>query len=84
MKRFPIIVMCVLFLVIARVVIAFTVEPQHISLVGSYKAIAHLFMGGLAVSAWNDNNALAHDVKWAAFWFLCLVEVASATVSRVF
>lgn len=62
-----------------RVWIGLNVKPDAFEWVQAYKAMAHLFVGGLAVAAWRDQR------QWqlGLFWGLCILEVVVAIWSRV-
>ena len=64
---------------VARVWLGLNVEPEHFAWVQAYKDAAHLFMGGLFVSAWIKG----HRWQWWLFWMLNAVEVAVAVFSRM-
>jgi len=61
-----------------RVWIGATVDPEPLSFVQVYKDIAHLFMGGLAVAWWRDQE----QWQWRTFWTLNAIELAVALISR--
>lgn len=65
---------------ISRIWLGLTIPPEPASWMGVYKAIAHLFMGGLAVAAWQDDET---TWMWPLFWVLCILEVAVAIFSRI-
>ena len=67
------------FLAAVRVWMAAT-APDPSFLLDSYKAMAHVYMGGLLVSAW----IRGHRWQWVLFWLLCAVEVGAVIVSKVF
>lgn len=60
----------------ARVYIGMNFPPEPFSWVDAYKDLAHLFVGGLLVSAINGRG------YWPTFWALCIVEVGVAVLSR--
>lgn len=80
-----------------RIWMGLRVPPESVSLVGTYKALAHLFVGGLAVAWWAALRASwdlpnRHPFKTvhrekriygSLFWGLCGVEIAVAVLSRV-
>lgn len=68
-----------LLLIAMRIVIAVRFPPESASMVGSYQAVAHLFVGGLAVAYYFQRK------RWQAvlFWLLIAVEISAAVLSRV-
>ena len=76
---------------IARIWIGFNIEPDSFTWIAAYKDAAHLFMGGLTLSAWlaqpgSWSSLMFWKVKlcwqWQVFWFLNVVEVITAILSR--
>lgn len=72
-------VVVAIVLAVVRVWIGFNVEPESFELVQAYKDAAHLFMGGLTVAAWRDQQKW----QWLLFWGLCALEVGVAVASRM-
>lgn len=68
-----------LLFAIGRVWLGVNVEPDAFTWPAAYKAAAHLFVGGLAVSAWRDKQAW----QLSLFWGLCGLEIAVAIWSRL-
>ena len=66
-------------LVVFRIYIAATMEPETATFTDFYKDIAHLFIGGIFV-LW-----MLQKETWQAviFWGLCLIEVVAAVWSRM-
>lgn len=56
-----------------------SVEPHPATLIGSYEAIAHVFVGGLGGAAIVNRDR----VLWGMFWLLCGIEVACAIAARL-
>jgi hypothetical protein len=55
---------------------------------GSFEAVAHVFMGGLAVAWWYQPRTVyrryrAWNWQWWLFWLLCVVEVGSVIASKI-
>lgn len=78
---YPVIIFAVV-LGLLRVLIGITVEPEPITWVGAYKAVAHLFMGGLFV-AWLGQPVPYGRWMGATFGLLCLLELGVALWSRL-
>jgi len=68
-----------IILALIRIWMGFNIEPDSFHWTQAYKDTAHLFMGGLLVSAWIASSRW----KWVLFWSLNIVEVAVAIFSRV-
>ena len=68
-----------MLLIVIRIWIGCTVEPEQFNWVAAFKDTAHLFMGGLAVAWWIQK----HPWQWKLFWVLNLVEIAVAVLSRI-
>ena len=71
-------------LAVVRIYIGYAVAPAEASAVGAYEAIAHVFMGGLLVAAWNSAGSIATNWRWQLFWALCVLEVVVAVLSRTY
>ena len=69
-----------IILIIGRIILGVTVQPESATFSDFYKDAAHLFVGGLAVAAWIQK----HKWQWVLFWLLIIVEVAVAVLSRLY
>lgn len=83
-----------LVLGLIRVWLGLTVEPINLSvsefLQQSFKDIAHIYMGVLGTLAWTSRQVQyprrereRHLILRNLFWFLCVLEVLVAVVSRM-
>lgn len=70
-----------IFLAAARIWIGLNIEPEPASWAGAYQAVAHLFVGGLAVAWYYQPRWI--NWQWTLFWTLNIVEVATAILSRM-
>lgn len=68
-----------ILLILSRIWVAYSFEPESASIVGSYQAFAHLFVGGLIVAWFCQRKAYQ---AWL-FCILVAVEVSAAVLSRV-
>lgn len=66
-------------LCILRVIIGCTIQPESFALVQVFKDMAHLFMGGLCVALWIDQQKWKHIL----FWGMCVLEITVAVMSRM-
>jgi hypothetical protein len=77
--RYLLLAVIAIVLSLFRLQMVGTVEPHPATLIGSYEAIAHVFVGGLGGSAMATKDKLL----WAMFWGLCVIEVACAIGARL-
>lgn len=68
-----------LTIAVALGVFRFTLPPTHLSVSGSYQAVAHLFVGGLFGVGYANKD---RECIWIA-WGLTVVEVVAAVVTRL-
>lgn len=64
---------------ILRIYIGATSTPGTLLWVQIFKDVAHLFMGGLTVAAWNQDKKW----QWILFWSMNTLEVTVAVISRL-